>query len=179
MLGPQAILSTVMVAFVALAGCASSSSGTPAEASVAPASPPQYDDSTGAVVGVVTDDEAVPVAGAEVGIAGEGHTQTTTTDAMGAFTLSRIPPGGYQLFAQRLGFESTARPTAPGASFRPPSSPAWSARAAISPSWGTSRRSRRTSTTTAAPSCTTSAPASSRCSTTLRGRRGASPPGTS
>ncbi|MBI2078155.1 MAG: carboxypeptidase regulatory-like domain-containing protein [Euryarchaeota archaeon] len=89
------------------AGCAAPSDA--ASTGPGPAPAPDFDSTSGAVAGTVTDEEAQPVVGADVGIAGDTHQQSGVTDDLGKFTLSNVPPGKYQLFAQRLGFESAAR----------------------------------------------------------------------
>lgn len=91
--------------FLPLAGCA----GGGADASLEDVAPPaQFDDGTGGISGLVTDDEYAPIAGAEVGLVGQAAFQTAT-DPFGGFSLSHVPPGSYKIVAQRLGFEPVAR----------------------------------------------------------------------
>lgn len=92
-----------------LAGCAAPGEGASSTGAPPSAAAPEFDASNGAVTGAVADDEAQPVAGVQVAIQGDSHEQTTLSDVAGKFTLSNVPPGKYQLFAQKLGFEATAR----------------------------------------------------------------------
>lgn len=89
-----------------LSGC--SGAAEPAKAPTsAPAAPATVTADTGGVEGLVVDDEAAPVSGAEV-----AQTQAnlvTSTDAAGKFSFSDLAPGTYSLVAQRLGYESMAR----------------------------------------------------------------------
>lgn len=62
-------------------------------------------DSTGAIEGTVTDDEIVPLEKVQVGL-GLGSNQTTNTDAVGYFKMEGVEPGAYQLYLQKLGYES-------------------------------------------------------------------------
>lgn len=90
------------------AGCVGSQAA-PRQApdDAAPAPPPKFTDDTGAIVGIVSDEEGVGLEGVEVGLV---ELQVSTqTDLGGAFTLSEIAPGGYSLVAQKLGYESSAR----------------------------------------------------------------------
>ncbi|HLE47733.1 MAG TPA: carboxypeptidase-like regulatory domain-containing protein [Candidatus Thermoplasmatota archaeon] len=90
-----------------VAGCTGQSDA--ASTGTGPAPAPVFDGASGAISGTVTDEEAQPVIGAQVGIVSAGHQQAALTDDVGKFTLSNVPPGKYQLFAQRLGFEAAAR----------------------------------------------------------------------
>src|SRR6185503_11328191 len=74
-------------------------SGAPAE-SVAP--PGQFDESTGAISGIVTDPELVPIAGATLGIQPGEETAMSALD--GSFSFSRLAPGDYALLAGALGY---------------------------------------------------------------------------
>lgn len=57
---------------------------------------------TGTITGTITSDAGQPVSGVQVLIVGRGI--GATTDADGHFTLRGVPPGTYQLRAQRIGF---------------------------------------------------------------------------
>jgi thermitase len=60
---------------------------------------------TGSITGTVTDAKvASPVAGATV----TDGTRTTTTDAIGKYTIANVPPGTYQVTASKSGYESTS-----------------------------------------------------------------------
>lgn len=99
------MLGVIVIAL--LAGCAAPAEGARAGSVEAP--PPEFDATTGAISGVVSDDEARPIVGAQVGIQGDVHEQATVTDVTGKYTLSSVPPGKYQLFAQHLGYQATVR----------------------------------------------------------------------
>lgn len=75
------------------------------------APPAQFDDTSGAVEGIVLDEEQAPIAGAQVGLLDPASNQSlmTLTDLSGRFTFSQVVPGLYQLVAQQLGYESSAR----------------------------------------------------------------------
>jgi TonB-linked SusC/RagA family outer membrane protein len=57
---------------------------------------------TGTITGTITSDAGQPVAGVQVFLVGRGLGTTTDTD--GRFTIRGVPPGTYQLRAQRIGF---------------------------------------------------------------------------
>ncbi|MEA2763046.1 MAG: hypothetical protein QOD47_2330 [Gemmatimonadaceae bacterium] len=56
----------------------------------------------GTITGTVTSDTGQPVSGVQVLVVGRG--MGATTDADGHFTIRGVPPGTYQLRAQRIGF---------------------------------------------------------------------------
>lgn len=56
----------------------------------------------GTITGTITSDTGQPVAGVQVLVVGRGL--GATTDADGHFTIRGVPPGTYQLRAQRIGF---------------------------------------------------------------------------
>jgi TonB-linked SusC/RagA family outer membrane protein len=56
----------------------------------------------GTIAGTITSDTGQPVSGVQVLIVGRGI--GATTDADGRFTIRGVPPGTYQLRAQRIGF---------------------------------------------------------------------------
>jgi hypothetical protein len=72
------------------------------------AAPAEFSDETGAVEGLVSDEEGQPIADAQVAILGGGEISTTTA-ADGRFSLSNIPPGKQVIAAQKLGYESVSR----------------------------------------------------------------------
>ena len=81
----------------ASAGCVDAPPETrnPADdAAPSPFSPAEFDEYTGGIEGVVTNDELVPLAGARVVL--EGFAETTTTDG-GRFAFSRVNPAEQRL----------------------------------------------------------------------------------
>ncbi|HTX57161.1 MAG TPA: TonB-dependent receptor, partial [Candidatus Acidoferrales bacterium] len=60
---------------------------------------------TGGLTGTVTDDTGATVAGATITVRGV-TTQTTTSDAKGAFQFSDLPAGLYSIVAQRAGYQT-------------------------------------------------------------------------
>lgn len=95
-----------LVAATMLAGCAGSSASDdvpPAE----PFQPPEVDETTGGLQGVVTDDSLAPISGAMVGLL--DRKVQTTTDELGRFAFSALDPGRAQFVAQALGFHSYSR----------------------------------------------------------------------
>lgn len=71
-------------------------------ASVTPRSSGAQVGGSGTIVGTISGDAGQPVSGVQVFLAGRG--MGTTTDASGRFALRGVPPGTYQLRAQRIGF---------------------------------------------------------------------------
>jgi hypothetical protein len=101
-LGPLPWFGLVTVVF---AGCVGSQA-SPAAHSGAPAAaqPGTFDETTGAIAGLVTDPEFVPIAGADVSL--KEVERVTQSAADGTFTFSKLPPAAYTLFAVRLGYEA-------------------------------------------------------------------------
>ena len=99
---------TALVVFVVLAGCTGSSgSSTPdAKDPNGPRLGDALSDDAGAVHGIVTDTEQVPLAGAIVAI--KDLTQTATLED-GRYEIGNIPPGSYMVYAQALGYNSVGR----------------------------------------------------------------------
>ena len=66
---------------------------------------------TGAIRGVVTDEQNVPLPGVSITLSGPSimGTRTVVTDAEGAFRFPALPPGVYQLKAELQGFGTTVR----------------------------------------------------------------------
>lgn len=63
--------------------------------------------STGRVVGTVTDEEALPVAKVAVELQGIANATKVFTDAQGNFTFPSVEPGQYRLRAQKVGYQIT------------------------------------------------------------------------
>lgn len=106
-------IASVLFGLLALAGCvggeATEPKGGPADQQVPEAAPPaQFDEGSGAIEGLVHDDSLAPLPGAQVAL-GELPEASALADQEGRFTLSRVPPGSYRLFAQKLGYESAAK----------------------------------------------------------------------
>jgi hypothetical protein len=87
-----------------VAGC----SGSPSSSSdIDPEVPPSLEDGTGAIEGIVTDEENLPVGGAQIGLAAIERTATSRADT-GFYRLSGIPAGSHTIYVNRLGFEALA-----------------------------------------------------------------------
>lgn len=102
--------SWLVLASILLSGCVGADAeiaSTPAPTSVAPAAPAEVSETTGAVIGTVTDDEQVPLAGVTVGILELGV--QTTTDLAGQFTFNNLEPGQYSLQFALLGYAGAAK----------------------------------------------------------------------
>lgn len=106
--GPSTVVLLLLAAL--FAGCVSSESAAPdAGANQAPptASAAEFDETTGAITGIVTNDEAAPLPGAVVGLLGAEMTTLTAQD--GRYTLSNLEPGQYTVNVAVLGYQSAAR----------------------------------------------------------------------
>ena len=101
---------TAISCIVLLSGCvggqADQASGGP-EAIPDAAGPAKFDESTGAIQGLITNDQIQPVPGAQVGLVELGI--TTISDVGGRFVLSNLVPGRYSLGASALGYNAIAR----------------------------------------------------------------------
>jgi hypothetical protein len=104
MVRPSILVLTLMTA--GLAGCVASDAA-PADAPPPVAAQPQFDETTGSIVGSVTTDELAPIAGAQVGVL--GTTLVAVTDAAGRFALNFVPPGKASVSVIALGFFATTR----------------------------------------------------------------------
>lgn len=102
MIEPRTLWIT-LVATLVLAGCAAAPAATPASSSTAVAPPATFSIETGAIAGLVTDDQLSPLAAVEVQL-GDNVTGSVRTDAGGAFTFSHITPGSHVLFASKPGY---------------------------------------------------------------------------
>lgn len=92
------------MAGAALAGCIGG--GETTGTGDGPAGPDvQFTEDTGAITGVVQNEELLPIEGAVVGTK-EGDLEATT-DADGFYAISNVEPGEYSLFVQAIGYEST------------------------------------------------------------------------
>ena len=86
-------------------------------ASATPASSTQkgvkYAPTTGTLTGEVTDQHGTPLAGTSVTVTNIGKqlTQTTTTDAQGAFRVDALVPGEYELTYEAKSFVSAKEKT--------------------------------------------------------------------
>ena len=102
-------LGFVLLVAVMLAGCTAGQSASGPIDSQAPVAsgPAQYDDTTGAIEGFVTDEEINPVDGAIVGLL-ENTASAVQTDAQGRFAFSNLEPGTYTVAVQKLGYASAA-----------------------------------------------------------------------
>lgn len=95
---------------VTLSGClVAESAPTNNQTQAAPeaAEPAAFDETTGAISGLVVSDEGLPVAGALAGIRETGA--QTISDVGGVFTFSNVPPGDYTMDVSQLGYESASK----------------------------------------------------------------------
>lgn len=93
-----------LACLLVVAGCLGGSESAEAPAADASLSADaRFDESTGAIAGVVTDDALVPIAGAVVRLDGGGT--NVTTDADGRFAFSFLPPGTVVLVASQPGYQ--------------------------------------------------------------------------
>ncbi len=95
-----------LMASIGLAGCIDGSE--PTNADVGPSGPEaQFGEDTGAIQGLVQTNELLPIPGAKV--ATQDESLSATTDEGGAFAISNVEPGQYQIFAAALGFEQVVQ----------------------------------------------------------------------
>lgn len=114
----RAHLITALAIVVLLAGCTETPGGPQAVGASAGTSgsgaPPATGatdlggpaDEVGTVVGLVTNDEGLPLSEAEVSVEGFAR---LTTEADGRFTFTGVPAGEYTVFAAHLGYQSAGR----------------------------------------------------------------------
>ncbi len=101
----SASLAGALLAIVALAGCSEDGSDASDLSDSSGAS--ESSRPSGRISGVVLNDEALPVAGAEVAIDVLGL--STLTDADGLFALDRVPTGQYVVEVQAIGYVPALR----------------------------------------------------------------------
>lgn len=102
-----AVFAVVAMVAAGLAGClgGGDTTGTGDDPSE-----PVVTEETGAIRGVVTDEEGLPVEGAAVAAQLEGQTvKETTTDESGEYVLGNLDPGTYRVFVQALGHDAAGR----------------------------------------------------------------------
>lgn len=100
---PNFVYAFSLVLVAVLAGCVTGEA-PPADASPQPsdvAPPGDFDDTTGAVRGLVTDPELQPIVRAQVALQGTAYATETAQD--GSFSFSHVPPGDYPLIVGALG----------------------------------------------------------------------------
>lgn len=99
-----ALATLILLAAIAISGCAGGSKGAPVGSSSSAALITAGDDPEGgAIRGRVVDDEMLPVGRAKVGIV--ALRLETETDGEGSFAFSQIPAGRYVVAASALGYE--------------------------------------------------------------------------
>lgn len=106
----RAYVFALLLISVAFAGCAGADGSKSAVSSSAPptsAAPATVTADTGGMEGTVTNDEAVPVVGAQVALLETDN--VTRTDPAGRFSFSDVPPGTYSVVVEKLGFEGTGK----------------------------------------------------------------------
>lgn len=99
-----------MFLVVLLAGCAGGNAGTPAsvaEPSSVVTADGELSADAGQIVGVITDEALLPLAGAQVAILTSDL--VATTDDAGAFAFQNLAAGSYQIAAAALGYSSAAQ----------------------------------------------------------------------
>lgn len=98
-------------ALTALAGCTGGAPSDAASSSSAPATAPDpvVTAQKGAVTGLVTDEEGLPIVGAQLTVVELKDRPTVLSDAEGRFTMSDIDPGAYQVAAYKLGYNSVVQ----------------------------------------------------------------------
>ncbi len=99
----RAALVVMLMVGVALAGCA----GDDIERNVTPSVEPTATAESGAISGLVVNEEGLPVVGAQVALI-DADLEAMTNDA-GTFAFNNLSAGAHKLIVQKLGFESTAR----------------------------------------------------------------------
>ncbi len=102
----RALVALFAVASMVLAGCAGGSDVLEDDGTV-PSGPATFDEETGGIEGVVTDEESRPVVGAQVGILQLGF--ETTTEETGRFVFNNVAPGKQAVVVQKLGYQSASR----------------------------------------------------------------------
>lgn len=100
------VTAAALVMALLLAGCTNgeSDAGTNEATSQAPATSTAPGSAT--VSGVVMSDEALPLAGASVGVTGLADLVPVDTNSEGVFVLTGIPPGSHSLMASKPGYVS-------------------------------------------------------------------------
>ncbi len=100
-------LALALVSATVLAGCSGKGSESEEDEGDAVAPPAEADESLGGIEGTVVDDEAVALAGVEVGI--PDLELYTATDADGRYSFSLVEPGEYSIFANLIRYEQDAQ----------------------------------------------------------------------
>ncbi len=101
-----AVLAVVAMAAAGLAGCLGGGDTTGLD----DPSEPLVTEETGAIRGIVTDDEGLPVEGATVAAQQDGQTvKESETDDSGEFAMGNLEPGTYRVFVQALGHDAVGK----------------------------------------------------------------------
>src|SRR5687768_6070581 len=74
-----------------------------AQTTIPPAPDPVPTDENGSLIGIVLNDETLPLPGARLALVGPNL--LTESDADGRFTMNGIPPGDYGLQVEKLGYQ--------------------------------------------------------------------------
>jgi hypothetical protein len=99
-------LAWVLASALVVGGCADAPVTSEGE-SKSNADPAAFDADTGGVEGLVLDDEAAPIVGVQLGIM--ELDMLTSSDSSGRFSFSRVTPGTYKVFANRLGYDTAGK----------------------------------------------------------------------
>lgn len=98
-----AALVTAFVLSAGLAGCFGKGGGGKEDV-VDPAGTPTFSAETGAIRGILVNDEELPIAGGQVGLQ-ERPDIPTLSDLSGAFVFSELAPGTYRIEALAIGYD--------------------------------------------------------------------------
>lgn len=91
----------VLLSTALFAGCVAEPAAKPDDTPQATAA--EVDESTGALVGTVINEEGLPLSGVNIGLIETGD--ATTSDDAGQYTINGIEPGEYSVQAAMVGFE--------------------------------------------------------------------------
>lgn len=94
---------------LSFAGCIENPTSAEGDDPTEPSSVEETVPGKGSVKGQVTDDEQIPIAGAEAAILNVDAERRLFTDAAGGFVFTGLEPGSYEVAVQKLGFVPSSR----------------------------------------------------------------------